>query len=84
MQIATGTIQGIVFDPDGAIVNARVEATNVAASFTRTVLTNAVGRFSFSSVPTGSCSVRISDRPSTPQVVDLKLGQVVELELSPD
>lgn len=86
MQIATGTgtIQGIVTDPDGPIGGATVEATNVAASFTRTVLTNPKGRFTFPSVPTGSCSVRIADRPSTPQVVDLKLDQVVELALSPN
>ncbi len=84
MQTPTGTIQGTVTDPDGAIKDATVEVKNVGANFTRTAVTLADGLFTFPNVPIGTCSVRITNRASTPQVIDLRAGQTLDLTLMPD
>src|SRR5689334_13139238 len=61
-QIAgTGSIEGTVSDPSGAIIpGASVEATNVATGVKTTRSTTAVGYYVVASLPPGDYTVRVS------------------------
>jgi hypothetical protein len=60
-QAVNGTISGIVTDPSGAaIAGATVEVKNTATQVTRTVSTNAQGRFTVPELFVGSYDVRVS------------------------
>jgi hypothetical protein len=60
-QITTGSIQGTILDEKGGTVpDASVEAKNVDTNFSRTVNSDAEGRFAFLSLPTGNYTVTIS------------------------
>ena len=57
MQITSGVIQGTVVDPSGAVVpGAQVEARNIDTNFTRTLSTDADGRFE---IGRASCRERV-------------------------
>src|SRR5689334_19390854 len=57
----TGTIQGRVTDPSGAVLpNAQVTITNVATGVTRTATTNADGDYTFPELQVGTYEVRVS------------------------
>jgi hypothetical protein len=56
-----GRILGTVSDPSGAVVpGAKVVATNTATALNVEMLTNAAGAYSFSDLPIGTYSVRVS------------------------
>jgi hypothetical protein len=60
-QAVNGTISGTVTDPSGAaIAGATVEVKNTATQVTRTVATNAQGRFSVPELFVGNYDVRVS------------------------
>ena len=51
-QSGSGSLNGTVFDPSGAVVaNATVEIRQVVSGFDRTTTTDGKGNFSFSNVP---------------------------------
>src|SRR6202050_5855396 len=51
-QSGSGSLNGTVFDPSGAVVaNAKVEMHQVVSGFDRTITTDSKGNFSFSNVP---------------------------------
>src|ERR1700723_3727248 len=51
-QSGSGSLNGTVFDPSGAVVaNAKVEIHQVVSGFDRTITTDSKGNFSFSNVP---------------------------------
>src|SRR5262245_35195876 len=53
-QITTGVIQGILLDPQGAVVaGANVEVKNPATNFTKTVTSDGEGRFVFLQLDSG-------------------------------
>ena len=59
-QSITGTIQGTVTDNSGAVVSGvRVTAENVATGFTRTGLSNTIGAYALSFLPTGPYQVEV-------------------------
>ena len=60
-QLDTGTISGSVTDPSGAaIAGAAIMIRNVATGVTRTLETNAVGRYEATALPVGNYEVRAS------------------------
>jgi hypothetical protein len=83
--ITSGTIQGVVTDEQGAVVGgATVEARNVATNFSRTFTTDADGRFSFLSVPSGRYVVSVTKQgfaKLNQENVDVTVGKVVALNL---
>lgn len=60
-QSFTGSIQGTVTDPDGAVIpNAKVALTAVGTGIARTAMTSATGDYSFVSLPPGAYQLRIT------------------------
>jgi hypothetical protein len=60
-QSFTGSIQGTVTDPAGAVIpNATVTLTAVETGLTRNVTTNGAGVYTFASLPPGSYQLRIT------------------------
>jgi len=82
-QITTGVIQGTIVDPSGAVVSgATVEAKNINTNSTRTVSTQADGRFTFLGLTPGNYKVKASKSGFTTVVqesVELNVGQSVNL-----
>ncbi len=57
-QAGTGTIQGTVKDPSGAVVpNAAITATNTATGLTRNTTTSASGGYTITALPPGTYSI---------------------------
>jgi Carboxypeptidase regulatory-like domain len=81
--ITTGTIQGSVLDPQGAIVpGAEVEVRNIDTNFRRTFTTLADGRFVFLQLPPGRYTATITKQGFGILVQDgitLTVGQAVNL-----
>jgi Carboxypeptidase regulatory-like domain len=81
--ITTGTIQGSVLDPQGAIVpGAEVEVRNIDTNFRRTFTTLADGRFVFLQLPPGRYTATITKQGFGTLVQDgitLTVGQAVNL-----
>ena len=81
-------LSGIVFDPSGAVINAAtVTAKNLDTGFTRTVLSNATGRYDFFSLPLGNYELRASKTGFAEEIrtgISLVVGQgaAVDLHLS--
>src|SRR6266508_6062048 len=60
-QSNTGSITGVVTDPNGAVVpNATVNVTNQGTNEKRTVQTDSEGRYEIPSLPTGVYTVEAS------------------------
>ena len=60
-QMSTGTILGQVTDPTGAVVpGAKVTATNVDTSSSRSGTTNAEGSYRFPAMPVGNYRIEVS------------------------
>src|SRR5258708_6832513 len=82
-QITTGVIQGTIVDPSGAVVSgATVEAKNINTNSTRTVSTQADGRFTFLGLTPGNYKIKASKSGFTTVVqenVELNVGQSVNL-----
>ena len=85
-QATTGVIEGIVKDESGAVLpGATVVLTNTETNFSRTVTTEANGRFRAILLPLGPYKVTVSLDGFTASVVegvDLAVGQTVSLDIS--
>ncbi len=81
--ITTGTIQGSVLDPQGAVVpGAEVEVRNLDTNFRRTITTGPEGRFVFLQLPPGRYTATITKQGFGTLVQDgisLTVGQAVNL-----
>src|SRR5262245_31260065 len=81
--ITTGTIQGMVLDPQGAVVpGAEVEVRNRDTNFKRTFSTGPDGRFVFLQLPPGRYTATITKQGFGQLVQDgitLTVGQAVNL-----
>ncbi|HEV2861023.1 MAG TPA: carboxypeptidase regulatory-like domain-containing protein [Pyrinomonadaceae bacterium] len=86
-QATTGTIEGTVTDPQGAVVqNATVTATNKATSFSRSATTNDNGQFSIQQLPAATYEVRVQGAGfKTSVVTDVKVdvgtNQALDVQL---
>src|SRR5690349_20555182 len=59
VSLGTGSIQGVVTDASGAVVNsARLEVKNVETGVARSVETDSTGRYALLSLPIGNYEVR--------------------------
>jgi len=83
--ITSGTIQGTVSDEKGAVVpGATVEAKNTATNFSRTLVTDSDGRFTFLSVPSGNYVISVTKQGFSKliqQNVELTVGRTVALNI---
>ena len=81
--ITSGTIQGIVSDEQGAVVpGVTVEARNVETNFSKTFTTDADGRFTFLSMPSGKYTVSFTKQgfaKLNQEGVELTVGRLVNL-----
>jgi hypothetical protein len=59
----SGTIQGVVTDPTGAVIaGAKVEIHNPVSSYSRSVSTDGTGRFSLPNVPFNPYHLTVTER----------------------
>lgn len=84
--ITTGTIQGTVLDPSGAVVNdAKVEVKNLDTNFSKTVETDSDGRFVFLQLQSGRYTVTVTKQGFATLVqanLSLSVGQTIPLTLT--
>ena len=84
-QVATATIEGVVTDPNGAVVQgAKVTATNTATGFTRIISTDDSGIFRLPLLPPGTYSITAAAQGFAENKygsVILTVGQKLNLEL---
>ena len=80
-QVPTGTINGAVTDPGGAVVSgANVTATNQTTTVARTTVTNSVGLYIFPDLPAGPYTVTIKASgfaDTEYKDIQLQVGRVV-------
>ncbi len=85
-QANTGAIEGIVSDPSGrAVAGAQVAVTNVGTNFTRSLLTDAEGRFRGLLLPLGPYKVTVKAANFGTMVrngLDLAVGQTISLTVA--
>ena len=85
-QIASGSIQGVVTDQQGAVVpGATVEARNLGTNFTKTLTTDSDGRFNFLQLPPGRYTLTVSQQGFSNAVQEdfpLNVGQSLSLNVS--
>ena len=82
-QVQTGTLTGVVKDPDGLPVpGATVTATSPAMQGQRTVVSDEVGAYIFRGLPPGTYTVRFEMGELKPveQAIDVPLGGTVKLD----
>lgn len=82
-QVQTGTLTGVVTDPDGLPVpGATVTATSPAMQGQRTVVTDAVGTYLMRGLPPGKYTVRfeMGDLAPLEQTVEVPLGGTARLD----
>ncbi|MGD9587499.1 MAG: carboxypeptidase regulatory-like domain-containing protein [Pyrinomonadaceae bacterium] len=85
-QSTTGTIQGVVTDPNGAVVGgASVTARNMETGFERTVTSNSDGFFTAPLLPLGRYRVTTNASGFSPSVLEnvpVTLGQTLSLNVA--
>src|SRR4030095_11929046 len=85
-QITTGVIQGTVLDGQGIVVpDENVEVKNSDANFSRTLTTNADGRFVFLQLSPGRYTLTLSKQGFATVIqenLDLTVGQTISLNLN--
>lgn len=85
-QTPTGTIEGQIADPQGAVVaGANITVTDVATGRTVTATTNEEGRFTVSALPPGNYSIKIEKQGFNTANVDkiiVQVGQVARADIS--
>ncbi|NOT47394.1 MAG: TonB-dependent receptor, partial [Acidobacteria bacterium] len=85
-QATTGTIQGIVSDPNGAVVGgASIVVRNTETGFERTVTSNSGGFFTAPLLPLGKYRVTTNASGFAPYVlenVDVTVGQTLALNIA--
>ena len=84
--ITSGTIQGTVFDEQGAVVaGATVEARNTGTNFSKTFSTDSDGRFTLLSLPPGRYVVSVTKQgfaKLNQENVELTVGRSISLNMS--
>src|ERR1044071_10165779 len=84
-QITTGVIQGMVTDPNGAVLpGTTVEVKNLETNLTKNVTTDEDGRFSFLQLPSGRYSLSVTKDGFAKLVQEefpLTVGQTISLDL---
>ena len=79
----SGTIQGTVTDPSGAVVpNATIEITNPVSGFTRTAVTDNTGRFVVANVPFNPYHVTVTSQGFASQARDVDVRSAVPTNLT--
>ncbi len=78
----SGSIQGLVLDPSGAVVSgATVEIENPVSGYNRATTTNNAGKFLFSNVPVNSYHLMVTDEHFQPAVKDLEVSSGLPVRL---
>ncbi|KAA6462879.1 TonB-dependent receptor [Acidobacteria bacterium AB60] len=78
-----GTISGTVSDPSGALVlNAGVEILNPISQYSRTVITDKTGKFTFPNVPFNSYHLTVNAPGFAPLVEDVDVRSSVPVNLT--
>ena len=80
-----GTVQGTVKDPTGGVMQAvEVKISNPVSGFTRTVTTDAGGKFTFSNLPPNTYHVAISAQGFQPfeRDVDVRTGVPITVDIA--
>lgn len=79
----SGTIQGIVTDPTGAVIaGAKVEIHNPVSGYSRTVSTDGTGRFSLPNVPFNPYHVTVTGKGFGQFTQDVDIRSVVPVNLN--
>jgi hypothetical protein len=80
-----GTVQGTVKDPTGGVMQAvEVKISNQVSGFTRTVTTDAGGKFTFSNLPPNAYHLAISAQGFQPfeRDVDVRTGVPITVDIA--
>jgi len=80
-----GTIQGVVKDPTGGVMQAvEVQISNRVSGYTRTATTDAAGRYSFTNVPPNPyhVSVEVEGFQTVERDVNVRSGVPITLDLT--
>jgi hypothetical protein len=81
-QSSSGTIQGVVKDPSGAVVaNAKVDLTDPVSGLHREAVTNGSGEFRFVNVPFNPYHVVVTSEKFAPYTQDVELRSSVPVML---
>ncbi len=85
-QITTGTIQGTVFDPQGAsVAGASIEVKNPETNFSKTLITDTDGRFVFLQLQPGRYTLTASKQGFSTVIqenLELTVGKAISLPLN--
>jgi hypothetical protein len=82
-QTSSGTLQGVITDPSGAVVPAAsVEIHNPVSGYDRTVLTDGTGRFTISNIPFNPYHLTVSVKGFSPYTQDVDIRSVVPTSLN--
>ncbi|HET9832128.1 MAG TPA: TonB-dependent receptor, partial [Vicinamibacterales bacterium] len=83
--LGAGTIQGIVKDPTGGVMQSvEVKITNALSGFSRTVMTDAMGKYAFGNLAPNSYHLSVDVQGFQPLArdVDVRSGVPVTLDLT--
>ncbi len=82
-QTSSGTLQGIIADPSGAVVpGANVEIHNPVSGYDRAVKTDGAGRFSIPNIPFNPYHLTVSVKGFSPYTQDVDIRSVVPSNLN--
>ena len=82
-QTSSGTLQGVITDPSGAVVpGASVEIHNPVSGYDRTVLTDGAGRFTIPNIPFNPYHLTVSVKGFAPYTQDVDIRSVVPTSLN--
>jgi hypothetical protein len=82
-QTSSGTLQGVVTDPSGAVVpGATVEIHNPVSGYDRTVKTDGAGKFTISNVPFNPYHLTVNTKGFAPYTQDVDIRSVVPTSLN--
>jgi hypothetical protein len=80
--VASGTIEGTVVDPTGAVVvGAMVEIRNPITGFQQTAVTDSMGAFRFTNIPFNPYHVQITQQGFSPAAQDVNVRSAVPVPI---
>jgi Carboxypeptidase regulatory-like domain/TonB-dependent Receptor Plug Domain len=80
---SSGTVQGVVTDPSGAVISgATVAIHNPVSGYTRSTVTDNAGRFSFPNIPFNPYHLTVTGKGFSPYMQDVDVRSVVPVNLS--
>src|SRR6266496_169318 len=78
--VASGTIEGTVVDPTGAVVvGAMVEIRNPLTGFQQTAVTDSSGMFRFTNVPFNPYHIQVTQKGFAPAAQDVNVRTTVPI-----